>query len=42
MLFAGLMSGLTVGYLSIDTLVLELKLKNGTESEKKNVVYVIL
>eukprot|EP01022_Parablepharisma_sp_SALTPOND_P013687 TRINITY_DN1839_c0_g1_i1.p1 TRINITY_DN1839_c0_g1~~TRINITY_DN1839_c0_g1_i1.p1 ORF type:complete len:371 (+),score=43.60 TRINITY_DN1839_c0_g1_i1:1720-2832(+) len=32
------MSGLTVGYLSIDTLVLELKLKNGTEEEKKNVL----
>jgi len=30
------MSGLTVGYLSIDTLILELKLKNGTDEEKKN------
>ena len=34
---AGLMSGLTVGYLSIDELVLELKIKNGTEEEKKQV-----
>lgn len=37
-LFAGLMSGLTVGYLSIDELVLELKLKNGTGKEKKQVI----
>lgn len=36
-LFAGLMSGLNMGYLSIDTLVLELKLKNGTEREKRDV-----
>eukprot|EP00826_Nyctotherus_ovalis_P062718 TRINITY_DN9124_c0_g1_i5.p1 TRINITY_DN9124_c0_g1~~TRINITY_DN9124_c0_g1_i5.p1 ORF type:complete len:509 (+),score=140.79 TRINITY_DN9124_c0_g1_i5:150-1676(+) len=34
-MIAGLMSGLTVGYLSIDELVLELKKKNGTEEEKK-------
>jgi len=33
-LFGGLMSGLTVGYLSIDELVLELKSMNGTEEEK--------
>ena len=33
-LFAGCMSGLTVGYTSIDTLVLEVKLSNGTEEEK--------
>ena len=32
--FAGTMSGLTVGYLSIDSLVLEIKMTNGTESEK--------
>ena len=32
--FAGTMSGLTVGYLSIDTLVLEIKMGNGTESER--------
>ena len=32
--FAGTMSGLTVGYLSIDSLVLEIKMENGTESEK--------
>ncbi len=31
------MSGLTVGYLSIDSLVLELKLKNGTDEEKSDV-----
>lgn len=30
------MSGLTVGYLSIDDLELELKLINGNEKEKKN------
>ncbi len=36
-LLAGLMSGLTVGYLSIDELVLELKLQNGTEEEKQSV-----
>ena len=32
--FAGTMSGLTVGYLSIDSLVLEIKMGNGTENEK--------
>ena len=32
--FAGTMSGLTVGYLSIDSLVLEIKMSNGDESEK--------
>ena len=32
--FAGTMSGLTVGYLSIDSLVLEIKMTNGTENEK--------
>ncbi len=32
--FAGLMSGLTVGYLSIDDLVLELKTSTGTDEEK--------
>ncbi len=37
-LFAGLCSGLTVGYLSIDSLSLELKLKNGTESEVRSVI----
>ena len=36
-LFAGLMSGLTVGYLSIDELVLEMKLKNGTPQEIRDV-----
>ena len=33
--FTCIMSGLTVCYLSIDSLVLELKMKNGTETEKK-------
>ena len=33
--FAGAMSGLTVGYLSIDMLILEIKLNSGTEQEKK-------
>ena len=32
--FAGTMSGLTVGYLSIDSLILEIKMGNGTESER--------
>ena len=32
--FAGAMSGLTVGYLSIDMLILEIKLESGTEQEK--------
>ena len=32
--FAGAMSGLTVGYLSIDSLILELKISNGTDDEK--------
>lgn len=32
---SGLFSGLTVGYLSIDDLILELRSKNGTEEEKK-------
>jgi metal transporter CNNM len=34
-LFAGLMSGMTVGYLSIDDLVLELKASTGTYEEKR-------
>ena len=34
-LFAGAMSGLTVGYLSIDDLVLELKSTTGSDMEKK-------
>ena len=34
MLFGGLMSGLTVGLLSIDDLVLEMKEKSGTDEEK--------
>ena len=34
-LFAGMMSGLTVGYLSVDQLTMELKQKTGSEEEKK-------
>ena len=34
-LFGGLMSGLTVGYLSIDELLLELKQNSGTDEEKR-------
>lgn len=33
-MFSGLMSGLTVGYLSIDDLLLDLKAKTGTEQDK--------
>ena len=36
-----MMSGLIVGYLSLDSLMLELKLITGTESEKKNALKVI-
>ena len=32
--FAGVVSGLTVGYLSIDRLILEIKMNNGDENEK--------
>lgn len=38
---AGVMSGLTVGYLSIDQLELEMKLQNGTEQEKKHALAVL-
>ena len=34
------MSGLTVGYLSIDKLILEIKETNGTEEEKKYVIVI--
>ena len=34
-MIAGIMSGLTVGLLSIDTLELEMKLIHGTEEQKK-------
>lgn len=37
---AGLMSGLTVGLLSIDDLQLELKMKTGTEEEKRNAMII--
>lgn len=33
---AGICSGLTVGYLSIDALFLEMKMLNGTEEEKRS------
>ena len=39
--FAGAMSGLTVGYLSIDDLVLELKTTTGTEVEKEHAAILI-
>lgn len=39
--FAGLMSGLTVGYLSIDDLVLELKAEIGSEEEKQAAAIVL-
>jgi metal transporter CNNM len=39
--FAGMASGLTVGYLSIDELQLELKMKNGTEEEKQDAMVII-
>lgn len=35
------MSGLIVGYLSLDSLMLELKLMTGTEDEKKNAQKII-
>ena len=38
---AGIMSGLTVGYLSIDQLELEMKLQNGTEEEKRHALAVL-
>ena len=37
-LFAGMMSGLTVGFMSIDKLDLELKLCSGSPSEKRAVI----
>ena len=40
-IFSGLMSGLTVGYLSIDDLVLELKQTTGTEIEKEQAQTII-
>jgi len=41
-LLAGMASGLTLGYVSIDELVLELKAKNGTELEKKQVFFLLI
>jgi hypothetical protein len=38
-LFAGVMSGLTVGFLSIDKLDLEIKASIGTQEEKRQVIY---
>ena len=40
-LFGGLMSGLTVGLLSLDDLVLEMKLKSGSDEEKKQAERVL-
>jgi len=37
---AGLCSGLTVGYLSIDELGLQIKLKTGTPDEKRAVFII--
>lgn len=39
--WGGLMSGLTVGLLSIDELELELKAMTGTESEKARVSSIV-
>lgn len=39
--FAGMMSGLTVGYLSIDDLVLELRSTTGTDEEKQHASKVL-
>jgi len=39
--FAGMMSGLTVGYLSIDQLELEIKLKTGTQQEKEDAMAIM-
>lgn len=39
-LFSGLMSGLTVGYSSIDPLQLEIKIKTGTEEERTSALIV--
>ena len=41
-LFSGLMSGLTVGLLSMDELELELKVVNGTEDEKINAKKILI
>lgn len=41
-LLAGMCSGLTVGYLSIDELALDIKIENGTEKEKKRVILEFL
>ena len=38
---AGVMSGLTVGYLSIDSLELEMKLQNGTDEERRQALAVL-
>ena len=40
--FAGIMSGMTVGFLSIDKLDLEIKLMIGTPEEKRQVSYLRL
>jgi hypothetical protein len=38
---AAICSGLTVGYLSISGLDLDLKINNGTEEEKKSVILLL-
>ena len=39
--FAGMVSGLTVGYLSIDDLLMELKMTTGTDEEKRQADLVL-
>ena len=41
MLICGFNAGVAVGYMSLDSLNLELILKNGTELEKKNVNIIL-
>jgi hypothetical protein len=40
-IIGGICSGLTVGYLSIDNLSLEMKLKNGSLNEKRAATKII-
>ena len=40
--FAGLMSGLTVGYTSLDPLSLKMKQENGTEKEKNDIEKILV
>jgi len=41
-IFAGICSGLTVGYLSIDSISLEIKVKTGTNEERSAVSFLLL